>query len=141
VEAADDRPHSPAILGTILLADDESVIRNFARTALRKCGYEVILAEDGGVAVDLFRRFRDLISLVILDFAMPVMNGDEAFEKMRALSPHIPILLSSGFSQSEAAGKFRGGRLAGFLGKPYTAPQLVEAVRGALAERDREHHA
>jgi DNA-binding response OmpR family regulator/nitrogen-specific signal transduction histidine kinase len=141
VKAAPDLPRSPGMRGTILLADDESVIRNFARAALQKGGYEVILAEDGGVAVDLFRRFRDLISLVILDFAMPVMSGEEAFEKMRALAPAVPILLSSGFSQSEAAGRFRGGRLAGFLGKPYTAPRLVEAVREALASKDREHHA
>jgi CheY-like chemotaxis protein/nitrogen-specific signal transduction histidine kinase len=139
-EAVPDRPRSPATPGTILLADDESVIRNFARTALQKCGYEVILAEDGGAALELFRRFRDLIRLVILDFAMPVMNGEEAFEEMRALSPSVPIVLSSGFSESEVAGKFRGGRLSGFLGKPYTAPQLVEAVREALASKDREHH-
>jgi DNA-binding NtrC family response regulator len=68
------------------------------------------------------------------------MNGEEAFEEMRALSPSVPIVLSSGFSESEVAGKFRGGRVSGFLGKPYTAPQLVEAVREALASKDREHH-
>ena len=122
--------------GTILFVDDETVVRNFGRAALQKCGYEVILAEDGGAAVELFHRFRDLIHLVVLDFAMPVMNGAEAFERIRRISPAVPVILSSGFSETEATEKFRNGRIASFLRKPYTAPQLAEAVKEALMSRD-----
>lgn len=124
---------APDVRGTILLVDDESVVRNFGRAALQKCGYEVILAEDGGAAVELFQRFRDLINLVILDFAMPVLNGAEAFERIRSISPAVPIILSSGFSETEAVQKFSNAQIAAFLSKPYTAPQLAHAVMEALA--------
>ena len=119
--------------GTVLLVDDETVVRNFGRAALQRYGYEVILAEDGGVGVELFHRFCDLIHLVILDFAMPVMNGAEAFERIRRISPDVPVILSSGFSETEATEKFNNDRIAAFLRKPYTAAQLVAAVREALA--------
>jgi DNA-binding response OmpR family regulator len=125
--------------GTILLVDDESVVRNFGRAALQKFGYEVMVAEDGGAAVELFQRFHDLIHLVILDFAMPVMNGAEAFERIRGISPAVPVILSSGFSQAEATEKFRHGQITSFLRKPYTASQLLEAVREALASPDPQY--
>ena len=142
-ETSGVRPRSPsaaqAAHGTILLVDDETVVRNFGRAALQKAGYEVILAEDGGAAVELFHRFRDLIQLVVLDFAMPVMNGAEVFEHIRRISPVVPVILSSGFGEAEATEKFRSGRIASFLRKPYTAPQLAGAVKEALASPDPQH--
>jgi FixJ family two-component response regulator len=65
------------------------------------------------------------------------MSGEEAFEILRRISPTVPIILSSGFSQTVAAEKFRGRCLAGFLGKPYNAEQLVKAVETVLNAHDR----
>jgi len=135
----DNSSVAPGAHGTILLIEDEAVVRNFGRAALQKFGYEVILAEDGGAGVELFHRFRDLIQLVILDFAMPVMNGAEAFEHIRRMSPTVPVIVSSGFSETEATENFRNGRIASFLRKPYTALQLAQAVREALASANSKH--
>jgi two-component system cell cycle sensor histidine kinase/response regulator CckA len=126
----------PRAQGTILFVDDETVVRNFARAALQKCGYEVILAEDGGAAVELVQRFRDPIHLVILDFAMPVMNDVEAFEQIRRISRAVPVILSSGFSEAETTEKFRNGPNRLFFAKTYTAPRLAQAVKEALVPRD-----
>jgi DNA-binding response OmpR family regulator/nitrogen-specific signal transduction histidine kinase len=118
--------------GTILMVDDETTVRTFAKIALENRGYRVVLAENGEESVEIFRRRHDSIDLVILDFTMPVMNGEEAYEHLRAISPRIPVILSSGFSQVTAAERFRGKGLAGFLGKPYTIAQLAEAVESGL---------
>ncbi len=118
--------------GTILMVDDETTIRTFAKLALENRGYKVVLAENGEESVEIFRKRHDTIDLVILDFTMPVMNGEEAYEHLRAIAPRVPVILSSGFSQVTAAERFRGKGLAGFLGKPYTIAQLTEAVESGL---------
>jgi DNA-binding response OmpR family regulator len=118
--------------GTILLIDDESAVRNFARVALENRGYTVIQAENGEQGAEIFRKRHSSIDLVLLDFTMPVMNGEEAYELLRDIDADVPVVLSSGFSQGTAAERFRGKGLAGFLGKPYDTAQLVEVVASGL---------
>jgi DNA-binding response OmpR family regulator len=122
--------------GTILLIDDESTVRNFARIALENRGYTVLVAEDGERGAEIFRQRHDSIDLVLLDFTMPVMNGEEAYELLRAIDRNVPVILSSGFSQGTASEKFRGKGLAGFLGKPYNMAQLAEVVEAGLKDAD-----
>ncbi|MEP6716575.1 MAG: response regulator, partial [Terriglobia bacterium] len=119
--------------GTILVVDDESVVRNFARAALESRGYRVLVAENGEEGVELFRRAHVEIDAVLLDLTMPVMDGAEALEKMRGISSKVPVVLASGFSHSTAAERFHGKGLAGFLGKPFTIDQLTEVVEAALS--------
>ena len=119
--------------GTILVIDDESVVRNFAKTVLERRGYRVLVADNGESGVELFRVNHPYIDLVLLDFTMPVMNGEEALDHMHLISTKVPVILSSGFSQATAAEQFRGKELAGFLEKPYNASDLVEAVAAALS--------
>ncbi len=118
--------------GTVLIVDDEDTVRNFARIALQNRGYKVLLAENGEHGLEIFREAGDSIDLVILDFTMPVMNGEEMYEKLRAIPTDVPVILSSGFTQVMAAERFRGKGLAGFLGKPYGIGQLSEAVELGL---------
>ncbi|MEX2262235.1 MAG: PAS domain-containing protein [Bryobacteraceae bacterium] len=119
--------------GTILVVDDEEVVRRMAKSALENYGYQVLVAENGRVAVDLFARMAGLISLVILDLTMPVMNGETALSHLQRIQPGVKIVLSSGFNESEATKRFEGKSLAGFLQKPYTAPRLAEKVKAVLA--------
>ena len=118
--------------GTILVVDDEPVVRNFAQAALVHLGYRVLLAENGTECVKLFRNLHTEISLVLLDFTMPVMNGEETFENLRGISPEMPVILSSGLSHAITAERFRGKAVAGFLSKPYTGAQLSDAIASAL---------
>ncbi len=117
--------------GTILVVDDEDVVRHTAKSALERYGYSVLLAGDGSEAVRVLARTRD-ISLVLLDLTMPLMSGQEALRGIRDLRPDVPVVLSSGFSESEAVQRFDGLALAGFLQKPYTAEQVAEKIKQVL---------
>ena len=115
--------------GTILFVDDEAAVRKTAQTALERYGYKVVQAEDGLHALELFTKGSVDINLVILDLAMPGMNGQETFQRLKAIQPEVRVLLSSGFSELEAARQFQGQSIAGYLQKPYTAVQLAEKVK------------
>lgn len=130
----EDRP-SPAYLrgtGTILIADDEDVVRRLAQAMLEHCGYSVLLAGNGLEAVDLFRRKAHEIRAVLLDITMPIMGGDDAFKEMRAIRPDVPVVFSSGYSELEAREQFAGAGLTGFIQKPYTLARLAEKFRALL---------
>ncbi len=118
--------------GMVLVVDDEQVVRKFAKAALERLGYAVLTAENGEIGVELFREHPGDIQLVILDLAMPVMDGQQAYERIRRISPEARVILISGFSQAEARERFRGTGISGFLGKPFDSKQLREAVSAAL---------
>jgi two-component system cell cycle sensor histidine kinase/response regulator CckA len=124
----------PAASGGILLVDDEETVRSVARTALERLGYRVTLAASGKEAVERLQEEGAGIRLMILDMTMPGMSPEEIITRVRALSPELPVLLSSGFSESEALQRFAGQNLAGFLQKPYTVGMLRDKIRDALRQ-------
>ena len=117
---------------TILVVDDEEIVRLTARSALERYGYIVLQASDGREAVELFQSQPDRIALVLLDLTMPVMSGEETLRQMKSLKRSVKVLLSSGYNEVEAVRHFTGKGLAGFIQKPYAALSLVKRVRGAL---------
>ena len=118
--------------GTILVVDDEQVVRDLAKKALERHGYTVLLAESGLAAIDVFRRRPGEIDLVVLDLSMPDMNGEEALPALRQLRPQVKVMVSSGYSEAEAMTLFQGQRVSGFVQKPYTAKGLAELVKASL---------
>jgi PAS domain S-box-containing protein len=120
--------------GTVLVVDDESVVRKIATASLKRYGYVVLTADNGREAVERFRALHREIALVLLDLTMPLMNGEEALMHMRAIDPDVPIVLSSGYNEMEAVRRFNGKGLAGFIQKPYTAGALAEKVRNIIEE-------
>lgn len=131
-EIPEEKPLPPP--PTILIADDEPLVRNLAERVLLQAGFRVVLAMDGQQAVEIFRARRGEISLVLLDAAMPKLSGEEAFREIRHLEADIPVLLSSGYLESDAAGTLLSEGLTGFLQKPYTADILLEKVRNTLVK-------
>ncbi len=119
--------------GTVLLVDDEPVVRQAGKAALERLGYEVIVAEDGCRAVEIFGANPHGIRLIVLDMTMPGISGEEAMRRFREVNPAVPILLSSGFSEMEALSRFGRYHLAGFLQKPFTVAALAEKVKAATA--------
>jgi len=118
--------------GTVLLIDDEDEIRQGARAVLEMSGFEVLSAENGQAGVDLFRQHSSRVSLVILDLTMPVMGGEQAFDLLRAIRPGVPILLASGYDESDAIARIAHKDFAGFLQKPFDVGRLIEAVSSAI---------
>jgi len=119
--------------GTVLIVDDEELVRQTARYTLERCGYKALTAGDGADAVDLYRRQPDVIRLVLLDLTMPVMSGEEALRQLQSINPKVRVLLTSGYNEGEAVQRFAGKGLAGFIQKPYTAAALAEKVKEVLA--------
>jgi two-component system, cell cycle sensor histidine kinase and response regulator CckA len=124
--------HSEQGTGTILVVDDEEVVRRTATSALQRYGYTVLTAEDGREGVNLYRDMAESISMILLDMTMPVMGGEEALRNLKMINPGVRVLLSSGFNEVEAIRRFTGKGLAGFIQKPYTAAALAEKVRAVL---------
>ncbi len=117
----------------ILVADDEEVVRQTAKSMLERHGYRVLLAENGKGAVEIFQSRPYEIAAVLLDMTMPVMSGEEAFSRMVDMRPDTKVILSSGFSEAGAVRRFTGKGLAGFIQKPYSAVALAEEMGGAIA--------
>ena len=121
---------------TILLVDDEPMILLLAKTILTKGGFEVLLAENGAIALEVLQAHRERIALIILDAVMPCLSGRETLRELALLAPDISVLFSSGYSTEQmAAHEFP--QVRGFLPKPYRAEQLIDKVSEILGESRR----
>jgi PAS domain S-box-containing protein len=130
-------PPQPALdltgQGTILIVDDEEIVRHTARHTLRRYGYETLTAADGAEAVEIYRSRPGGISAVLLDLTMPVMGGEETLRQLQRLDPAVRVLLTSGYNEVEAVQRFAGKGLAGFIQKPYTSADLARKMKEVLA--------
>ncbi len=119
--------------GVILVADDEEFVRESAAMMLEDCGFEVLTTVDGEQALEIYRKNRARIDLVLLDMMMPRMNGEQAFRELKRLNPNVRVLLSSGYSEQETMHRFSGEGPAGFIQKPYIPEKLCEKCRNAIS--------
>jgi two-component system, cell cycle sensor histidine kinase and response regulator CckA len=119
--------------GTVLVVDDEEMVRRTASHTLERYGYQTVAARHGAEALDVFRRAPERISLVLLDLTMPVMNGEQTLRELQLIRPSVRVLLTSGYNEVEAVQRFAGKGLAGFIQKPYTSAALAEKVKEALS--------
>ncbi len=110
--------------GTVLLAEDEESLRALGIRALKKLGLEVLAGADGGEAVELYRKHRQEIDLVILDLTMPVLDGREVLEIIRKINPAVRVVISSGHGEGELSADFDRRGLEGVLSKPYSLDRL-----------------
>jgi len=131
--AEDAIPDSLRGAGAVLVVDDEELIRNFSKSALEPYGYTVLLARDGQEGVRLFQERSGDIVLVLLDVALPGMDGLETLERIREIRPGVPVLVCSGFGDIDVEKRFAGQEIAGFFPKPYTVKQLARKVKECLA--------
>ena len=115
--------------GTIMVVDDEPVLREVAARLLEKLGYRVIPAPDGEKAVEIYREQGTKINLVLMDMIMPGMNGMQTIEHLRAINPEVPVVLCSGYGDGK--GKVLPHDV-GYLAKPYTLELLSQKVAAAL---------
>ncbi len=120
--------------GTVLVVDDEELVRNVAALILKKHGFQVLTAADGREAIELASKSRDL-SLVLLDMTMPGMDGEQTHRALRELNPGLPVVLSSGFGEQDAARRFRENPPDAYVQKPYRVGELVSAIRSVLENR------
>jgi CheY-like chemotaxis protein len=118
--------------GTILLVDDEEMVREMAKTMLTRLGFTVLEAKDGVEAVEMFRQHQDEIRCVLTDLTMPHMNGWETLTALRKLAPDIPVILASGYDKAHVMAGDHPELPQVFLGKPYKLKGLSDAISQAL---------
>jgi PAS domain S-box-containing protein len=132
--AAAASPTPRVAAGPILLCDDEPLMRQVAGKILRHLGYQVLEAQDGATALELFHAHAGRIRLVILDMVLPGIPGINVFRDIHQQRPGLPVLLTSGFGRGEDVEQAVAEGVSGFLQKPYRAETLADAVRAALGQ-------
>ena len=116
--------------GTVLLVEDEAMVRAVAERALVRHGYSVLTAENGEAALEILGG-REKIDLMISDVVMPTMDGPTTAREARKMQPDLPILFISGYAEEQLRQSIDIERVA-FLAKPFSVQKLAEAVRDAL---------
>ncbi len=117
--------------GTILLVDDEPLVRNLGKRILESCGYTVRAAEDGAQALEVYREQKDHIDLIILDGTMPQLSGRDTLLRLRELNPRVRVLFSSGYA-AEHHQLADIPQVVAYLNKPYRMDELAAKVRDIL---------
>ncbi len=122
-----------ALRGTVLIVDDEEAVRNVAATVLELHGAGAIPAANGNEALDFLRTHGGKISLVLLDMTMPGISGEETLRRMRMLNARQPVILMSGYSETETMQRSANLGVAGFIQKPFEIDTLLAKAKPFLA--------
>jgi signal transduction histidine kinase/ActR/RegA family two-component response regulator len=123
----------PAGTGTVLVVDDDALVRRSVASALRSIGYDTVEADGGVQALAVYREQRLALRAVVLDMVMPGMNGRATLAAMRAVDPEVPVLLMSGHTINEEIQAVLDDGASGFLSKPYSVEMLARSLADAIA--------
>jgi signal transduction histidine kinase/CheY-like chemotaxis protein len=118
--------------GTVLLVEDEEMVRKVCEAALMSLGFTVLLAKDGVEAVEVFRQHKNQVRCVLCDLTMPHMNGWDTLTALRKLAPGIPVILASGYDEAQVMTGDHPELPQAFLSKPYQLQGLRDAIALAL---------
>jgi PAS domain S-box-containing protein len=121
---------------TILLVEDEEMLRELGRTILEGEGYRVIAAKDGIEAVELFEANRDDIGLVVCDLGLPRLGGREAFLKMKESRPSVRAIVASGYLEPAIRSEMLKAGVIDTIQKPYDFSHLLEKIRSAIGPEE-----
>ena len=137
--APEEEPVQPRALApggeTVMVVEDEPVVRRLTRTALEESGYKVMEASDGAEALALLARTNGQVDLVLSDVVMPRMGGKALDEALRRQRPELPLLFMSGYPGQEVADRGLLNPDASFIQKPFSPQELVQRVRSLLDRR------
>jgi len=118
--------------GTILLVDDEEIVREVAQEMLKVMGYEVLTAKGGKDAIKIYKKNGDTIDLVLLDMVMPDIGGSEVYDRLKEKNPGIKVLLSSGYGIDGEAMEIMERGCHGFIQKPFKISDLSQEIQKIL---------
>lgn len=135
VERAPLKPRLQGGTETILLVDDEVLIRDLGKRMLNRAGYTVVTAANGHEALEVYRNRRNDIALVILDLIMPEMGGKQCLEEILKINPGAAVIVASGYSAQGPTKEALEGGAKGFVSKPFDMGRLLQTVRRILDER------
>lgn len=119
---------------TVLLAEDQEMVRDYATRVLKKAGYNVIQACDGLEAVAKFKEHQQQIKILVFDVMMPNMNGRDAYEQIKLLKPDIPVLFCSGYGDDLLKTEYMVEIEGRLLAKPYSSTVFLQEIKLLLHE-------
>ncbi|MFH1137286.1 MAG: PAS domain S-box protein [Pseudomonadota bacterium] len=117
---------------TVLIVDDEAMVRGIARQAFLKFGYTVLTAASGEEALAIYFADPAKIDLVVLDIGMPGMGGSKCLQEIIRLDPGAKVIIASGYVANGQAGKYLEAGAAGYLGKPFDLAEMLNLARRVL---------
>ena len=129
------KPALPKLQGTgefILLVDDEPAVLKVMQRSLEKSGYGVLAATDGEEGLEIYKKRREDIRVVITDMAMPGMDGPELIEALHRINPKLKIICTSGLSLPNGANANQDPGVSATLSKPCNSRAILEAIKSAL---------
>ncbi|MGL4370363.1 MAG: response regulator, partial [Spirochaetota bacterium] len=118
--------------GSILVIDDEEIIRLIAEKMLRECGYDVTLAENGKDGIRRYKEMSKKADVILLDMAMPGMSGNEVYRELKKFDPGVKVLLTSGFRQDGRVEEALKLGINGFIQKPYSLRELSQKIKDII---------
>ena len=121
--------------GTILVVDDDKMVRRAVATTLRGLGYLTFEASSGREAVELYRQHHGIIRAVVLDVIMPGMSGGATYKAMREVDPDVRVLLMSGYTMNEDVQSLLASGAGAFVMKPYSVEVLARALANVISAR------
>jgi two-component system cell cycle sensor histidine kinase/response regulator CckA len=124
--------------GTVLVADDEPRVRQVLTMMLTDIGFEVLEAATATACLDLYRKHAGSINAIMLDLVMPGGGGREVVRVLRAEGHHVPVVLSSGYSEETIGAELRADPHLAFLEKPYEYATFVRTLQTAMATATRD---
>jgi two-component system, cell cycle sensor histidine kinase and response regulator CckA len=121
---------------TILLAEDEELLRTVVQATLKSNGYRVLTACDGVEALEVFRREQETVSLVLMDFGLPGLSGLAALREMKKLNSETRAIICSGFLEPTIREAVLELSHTGTLTKPYKEEEILDLVRRVLCQSE-----
>jgi len=118
--------------GTVLMIDDEEIIRQMGLEILTHLGYQVFTAENGIKGLEVFRNLKNKIDVVIIDLNMPKMNGIDCFKELKIIKPNVKVILSTGYINYLENKNLMSEGFSGFVNKPYKQSQLSQELKRVI---------
>ena len=127
--------------GRVLVVDDEPLVRQVVRMTLEKAGYDVLEAENGEKAIEAINENENplVLDVLICDIRMPKINGVEAIEYFQRQYPHVPLIVLTGYPDTNMAVSFMRHGVVDYLVKPVSTERLKTAVTAAMDQRNLAH--
>jgi PAS domain S-box-containing protein len=117
---------------TVLVVDDEDMIREMASDMLNLLGFKVHLAASGVEGLNVYKQHKDQIDVVLLDLLMPEMNGTACFENLKEVDPDVKVIIATGIGEFEKKKELEEKGIKGYLGKPYRLENIAQKLMDIL---------
>ncbi|HBF34827.1 TPA: hypothetical protein DDW35_09725 [Candidatus Sumerlaeota bacterium] len=116
----------------VLVVDDDEGVRAVGKRILERAGFRVLTASDGQEALNVFEQHAPEVAVVLLDYAMPGMDGEQTLRNLRNIRSDVRVILSSGYSKQQIFERFADQEADGFIQKPYPVTRLIDEIKKAL---------